>query len=106
MQRARVLLLPINDTPNNAGILPGKLYEYLSVGRPVLAVGPTDGDVARVLQAGHVLIARTPSANDRQRVRDLFSRTASDADQQIAAYDRRNLAGAMAILLNGVTGSA
>jgi hypothetical protein len=35
MQRARVLLLLVNDTPNLLGILPGKLFEYVSTGRPV-----------------------------------------------------------------------
>ena len=59
MQRARVLLLPINDTPNSMGILPGKVFEYLSVGRPILAVGPKEGDIARVLGLDHLLISRT-----------------------------------------------
>jgi glycosyltransferase involved in cell wall biosynthesis len=48
MQRARVLLLLLNDTANARGILTSKLFEYLSVGRPLLSIGPKDGDVARV----------------------------------------------------------
>jgi Flp pilus assembly protein TadD len=40
------------------GILPGKTFEYLRYGRPVLALGPTNGEVARVLgRAGDVLHA-------------------------------------------------
>ncbi|MCB9199677.1 MAG: glycosyltransferase family 4 protein [Flavobacteriales bacterium] len=58
MQRARVLLLLLNDTANAKGILTSKLFEYLAVGRPILAVGPKDGDVARVLKAPHVLVER------------------------------------------------
>lgn len=49
MQRARVLLLLLNDTANAKGILTSKLFEYLSVGRPLLTIGPKDGDVARVI---------------------------------------------------------
>ncbi len=53
--RAHVLLLLTNDTPAAQGIIPGKTYEYLAARRPVLAIGPPDGDAARVLsltQAG------------------------------------------------------
>jgi hypothetical protein len=70
MQRARVLLLSVNDTANAKGVLTSKLFEYMSVGRPILAVGPKDGDVARVLKAPHVLVDR--GAIDPRNVRTLF----------------------------------
>jgi len=98
MQRARVLLLPINDTPNSAGILPGKLYEYLSVGRPVVAVGPAEADVARVLD-GRLLMPRDPDPAQVGRLRALLADGTPQArpDPQ---YDRRELAGRMAALLH------
>jgi len=46
---SRVLYLPLNNTPNVNGIIPGKVFEYLAVKRPILAIGPTDGDTAAVL---------------------------------------------------------
>lgn len=100
MQRARVLLLPINDTPNSAGILPGKLYEYMSVGRPILAVGPATGDVARVLGSAHFLAPREPDPTTRAAIRSLFDRVQPTVGQDIQRYDRRELARAMAELLN------
>jgi glycosyltransferase involved in cell wall biosynthesis len=103
MQRARVLLLPINDTPNSMGILPGKLYEYLSVGRPVLAVGPGDGDVARVVCEPHLRIDRVPSEAQMAAVRALFEHDAELVQQDRARYDRRSLAGAYAQLLAAAT---
>ncbi len=96
---ARVLLLPINTTANRHGILPTKLYEYLSTGRPILAVGPRDGDAARVL-GGHLLIDPEPAADDARRVRALFDADAAAAPDP--RFDRRELAGDMARLLDAV----
>lgn len=50
LQRAQILLLAINDTPNANGILTGKFFEYLAAKRPVLAIGPENGEVARILK--------------------------------------------------------
>jgi len=49
LRKSQVLLLPINDAPNLKGILPGKMYEYLALKRPILAVGPTDADYAKII---------------------------------------------------------
>lgn len=48
-QSSQVLLLIINNTPNAKGILTGKFFEYIASGRPVLGVGPSDGDAAAIL---------------------------------------------------------
>ena len=52
-QSSQVLLLLINNTPNAKGILTGKLFEYLASGRPILCIGPEDGDAARILNETH-----------------------------------------------------
>ena len=44
-----VLLLPLNDSPNAREILPGKMYEYMALGRPILAIGPEDSDCQEIL---------------------------------------------------------
>ena len=49
MAAAGLLFLSIEPVRNADGILTGKLYEYLASGRPVLALGPPDGDAARLL---------------------------------------------------------
>lgn len=57
LAKSQILLLPLNDAPNVKGILPGKMYEYIALRRPILAIGPTDGDIAMILkdtQAGDI----------------------------------------------------
>ena len=49
-RKASVLILPIREEPETKAILPGKLFEYLAAGRPVLGVGTREGAMADVLQ--------------------------------------------------------
>lgn len=44
-----ILLLVIPKVESNKGILTGKIFEYLALKRPILAIGPIDGDAAKVL---------------------------------------------------------
>jgi glycosyltransferase involved in cell wall biosynthesis len=48
--RSDLLLLVLPKVKNNRGILTGKFFEYLASQKPVLAIGPTDGDLARIVQ--------------------------------------------------------
>ncbi len=50
MFNADLLYLPINNTPNAKGILTGKFFEYLATKNPILAIGPTDGDIAQIIR--------------------------------------------------------
>jgi glycosyltransferase involved in cell wall biosynthesis len=50
MKKASVLLLAIPDTDDNKGILTGKLFEYLASRRPVIGIGPGDGEASEILE--------------------------------------------------------
>ena len=45
-----MLLLVIPKISNNKGILTGKLFEYLGARKPILCIGPTDGDAAKIIE--------------------------------------------------------
>ncbi len=51
MKAADVLLLVIPDAKGNKGILTGKLFEYLASQRPILCIGPVDGDAADIIRS-------------------------------------------------------
>ena len=48
-KKASILLLPLNNTPNVNGIIPGKLFEYLALKRPIFCVGDVHGDSSRII---------------------------------------------------------
>lgn len=50
MCSADVLLLCIPQMPHNKGILTGKLFEYMAAHKPILLIGPPDGDAAKLIQ--------------------------------------------------------
>ena len=55
---SQVLLLSINQVPNAKGIITGKIFEYLQAKRPILGIGPEDGDAAAILKktnAGNIV---------------------------------------------------
>ncbi|MFN0050041.1 MAG: hypothetical protein ACKVOU_13040, partial [Cytophagales bacterium] len=55
---AQVLYLSVNETANALGILTGKIYEYLAVKRPILCIGPEEGEAAKVVnEAGAGLVS-------------------------------------------------
>ncbi|MEO9892876.1 glycosyltransferase [Aurantibacter sp.] len=47
---SQVLLLIEIDSEDTKGIIPGKLFEYLSAKRPILAVGPYNWEVANLIK--------------------------------------------------------
>lgn len=48
--KSNLLLLPLRKEPEAAAILTGKFFEYLAAGNPILAFGPTKGDLATALK--------------------------------------------------------
>lgn len=108
LKQASVLLLVINDSPNAGSILTNKFYEYLSASRPILAIGPEDGDAALILNRSGA--GRMFDYDNRKELHDhivdLYNRYKSGtltADvRNISQYNRRNLTAELASLLDSV----
>ena len=96
---SQMLLLLINNTPNAKGILTGKLFEYLAAGRPILCIGPEDGDAARVIRETRT--GQTVGFEDKEQMkkvlRSLFQKYREDGllcntGVGIEKYSRKALA--------------
>lgn len=48
-----ILLLIIDDSPANKGILTGKLFEYIGAGKPILALAP-EGEAAHLIRSNNL----------------------------------------------------
>ncbi|MBA3664644.1 MAG: glycosyltransferase [Bacteroidetes bacterium] len=93
-QRSRVLLLLVNNTKNAKGILTGKVFEYMASNVPILAIGPTDGDLAEIIsEAGCGLISGfTDGETLEQNILQLFNNSVMPANANvIQKYSRKNL---------------
>ena len=110
-QKASLLLLLINNTPNAKMILTGKIFEYLVSGTPVVCIGPPDGDAAQVLNNTHC--GEVFDFGDVAGLKLYLSETYKKFKEGkllsgckgVEQYERRKLTGEMAGVLNLITGS-
>ncbi len=110
IRKMQLLLLPINDTPNVAGVLPGKLYEYLGAKRPVICLGPESSDSAKIIEETKAGIRVGYEESKRLTVYlknafKIFQETGEVKvnNEGILKYSRKNLAKAYSELLNTLT---
>jgi glycosyltransferase involved in cell wall biosynthesis len=104
-QDSSVLLLIQNQSDNAKGHIPGKFFEYLASGRPLLVLGPKESDLVAILQetqAGYVC-----EPEDIQQIKtaiiDLFEmwkRKGYDKSKAIEQYSRKALAKKYAAILD------
>jgi len=55
---SQLLLLAVNNVPSSRSVITGKVFEYLQSNRPIIGIGPVDGDLAVILnesEAGHMV---------------------------------------------------
>jgi glycosyltransferase involved in cell wall biosynthesis len=109
MRSADALLLVANTTPGAEATVPGKLFEYLAVGRPVIAVAPPQSSTADVLDqtgGGWLAAAGSPQAIVCTLERAYDERDCRSSADAIARFDRRQLAGDLAHVFDEVTACA
>lgn len=116
IRSADLLFLPMHDLPQgtHATIVPGKTYEYLASGRPILAAVP-DGDARDLLSVAPETasvcrptdvaeMARIIEARCRQVVSTGRART--DVPVVASAYEARELTARLAATFDGVLGGS
>lgn len=106
-QKSSLLLLLLNNVPAAKGIMTGKLFEYLAARRPILVIGPEDGDAAKVLD--ETKSGKAIDFDDKEKMKKTIFEYFNDfkegklvCDSDISAikqYSRRNLAGKIAGIL-------
>jgi len=113
LRTADAIFVPLHGVPpgERALVVPGKLYEALASGRPVLAaLPPGDGaDLVRHVRGGVAVSPTDPAAMAgalSRLVRDKVSGVPSTpADRaRLAPYDRRALTASLAERLHGLLG--
>jgi glycosyltransferase involved in cell wall biosynthesis len=107
-RKAQLLLLSVNNTHNAKGILTGKIFEYLAIQRPILGIGPVDGDAASVLNhTGAGLISDFEDLeglkNNILYYYNLYRQKTLSVDPTgTEKYSRRNLTEKLAEVLNSL----
>lgn len=102
-----LLLLVLAHTAIAAGNLPGKLFEYVASGIPVVGVGPVDGDSADVIKrsnAGEVL-SRDDENGMMAVVRkhfDLWKNGGSVSNTDASPFTRRRLTDQLIAILESL----
>jgi glycosyltransferase involved in cell wall biosynthesis len=99
MRSADALLLVANTTPGAEATVPGKLFEYLAVGRPIIAIAPPESstaDVLRLTGGGWLAAAGSPGAIACTLQHAYAERHCRADAAEIARFDRRRLAGELA----------
>ena len=101
-----LLLLMPDSEPRSKGLLTGKLFEYMASGRPILCIGPEDGDAARILKETRA--GQTVSFGDKEKIKSTLEALyqkylnhdlPSNTNPAVERYSRKALAGNYARLL-------
>jgi glycosyltransferase involved in cell wall biosynthesis len=110
MLTSDMLCLLLTDGAGAERVVPGKVFEYLAAGRPILAIAPS-GEVAEIVRRfhprGHFLPNEISEVAGRIRSMVLESsaeiRLDNDARASVAEFSREHQAGQLADLLNAVS---
>jgi glycosyltransferase involved in cell wall biosynthesis len=107
-QASQLLLLCVNKVPSAKSVVTGKVFEYLQSKRPILGIGPVDGDLAEILEetkAGMMVdFDDMPALKNviRQYYADFKAGTLRASTQNVDHYHRKNLTVKLASLLREI----
>ncbi len=101
---SHLLLLMVNNTPNAKGIITGKIFEYMASSRPTLIIGPTDGDVAKIVHKCNAGVSCDINyvAKIKKEILNIFYKK-SLYNASIDEYSRESLTLKLSNLLNSIS---
>jgi hypothetical protein len=101
-----LLLLILTGYRNAEGYMPGKLFEYIATGLPIMAIGPEDGDAAALLNETSSGKMIDGNRNDEIRLRliEQFEKWNTGNERRTISaaalkYSRKSIAGDLVKLL-------
>lgn len=107
-QQSQILLLLLNNTKNAKGILTGKFFEYIAAKRPILCIGPVDGDAANIINktsAGKV-VGFTDEVSLKKEILQFYqlykSGQLTSGAKGIEKYSRKELTKELVKVLNDI----
>jgi len=103
---SQVLLVLVNRVPSAKGIITGKIFEYLLANRPILAIGPLDGDLAEVLNKTNA--GKIVDFDDKSELKKNLmvyfeaykNHTLVSKSQNIDDYNAKTIVGKLAEIIN------
>ena len=109
MQSSDVLLMTNFPHESSKGIIPGKIFEYLATGKPILSFGPKESDVKKILDETNAgkHFSYQDSAELKAFLIDHYqnwkSGITSSKTKNIEQFSRRNLTGKLSEILETET---
>ncbi len=113
LMRSEASLLIVDDAKESADIVPGKVYEYLGVGRPIIALAPHNSAIEHLIHETHAgMCASQDDVDGICEIIGTFLARWKRGEEihnpnvaAIATYERRNAAHKLAAMLNELTTS-
>jgi glycosyltransferase involved in cell wall biosynthesis len=93
MAQSSLLLLIIPEHKSNKSIITGKIFEYLATGKPVLCLGPADGDAAAIIDSVNagLTVGYSDVASILNYLKKASSGLASGSNEGKLKYSRKEL---------------
>ncbi len=102
MMESDILLLIIPDHKSNRSIITGKLFEYIACGKPIICIGPVDGDASLILResARGKTFGYSDSDGLSRFLEDISNKSYAASKTSPVVFSRRALSEKLASLLS------
>jgi len=107
LSKSDALLLLLSDE-RGKGVIPGKTFEYIATGKPILAIVPQDGETAKIIKMTNTGFVIDPK--DTKKMKKAYLKLFRGWEQKesifkpdwelVKKFDRKKLTSNLAVILN------